>query len=287
MLLDAAPAPCHGAGMLELGELTKRITEGSLDTVVVAFPDMQGRPVGKRVTGRFFLDHVLEHGIEVCDYLLAVDVDMEPLAGYRFTNWETGYGDVVALPDLSTLRLLPWLEGSAHGGVRPGAHPGRPRRGLPEKDPAPSDRTRRARSASTSGARPSSSSTCSARPSRRRLHRGGVICTRTCRPSRTTSCCRRRARSTCCVGSATRCWRPASPSSSPRARRAGPARGQRHLRARHGGRRPAPRLQERREGDRRPVRPVRVVHGQVVDRRGRARRATSTPACGTPSPAPR
>src|SRR6202521_3741323 len=99
--------------MLELGDLTKRITEGSIDTVVVAFPDMQGRPVGKRVTGRFFLDHVLEHGIEACDYLLAVDVDMEPLTGYRFTNWESGYGDVVAKPDLATLRLLPWLEGSA------------------------------------------------------------------------------------------------------------------------------------------------------------------------------
>ena len=112
-MLDAGPAPCHGADVLELAELTKRITDGSIDTVVVAFPDMQGRPVGKRVTGRFFLDHVLEHGIEACDYLLAVDVDMDPLPGYRFTNWDTGYGDVVALPDLSTLRLLPWLEGSA------------------------------------------------------------------------------------------------------------------------------------------------------------------------------
>ncbi len=99
--------------MLALDELKKRITEGTIDTVVVAFPDMQGRPVGKRVTGSFFLDHVLEHGIEACDYLLAVDVDMEPLPGYRFTNWETGYGDVVALPDPATLRLLPWLEGSA------------------------------------------------------------------------------------------------------------------------------------------------------------------------------
>ena len=99
--------------MLELGELRKGINDRSIDTVVVAFPDMQGRPVGKRVTGRFFLDHVLEHGIEACDYLLAVDVDMEPLAGYRFTNWETGYGDLVAVPDLATLRVLPWLEGSA------------------------------------------------------------------------------------------------------------------------------------------------------------------------------
>jgi len=112
-VLDGAPGPCHRAVMLDLGGLTERITDGTVDTVVVAFPDMQGRPVGKRVTGAFFLDHVLEHGIEACDYLLAVDVDMEPLDGYRFTNWETGYGDVVAKPDLSTLRLLPWLEGSA------------------------------------------------------------------------------------------------------------------------------------------------------------------------------
>jgi glutamine synthetase len=99
--------------MLELEELTARISAGTVDTVVVAFPDMQGRPVGKRVTGRFFLDHVLEHGIEACDYLLAVDVDLDPLEGYRFTSWETGYGDVVAVPDTRTLRLLPWLAGSA------------------------------------------------------------------------------------------------------------------------------------------------------------------------------
>jgi glutamine synthetase len=99
--------------MLELGELRKRVGEGAVDTVVVAFPDMQGRPVGKRVRAGFFLDHVLEHGIEACDYLLAVDVDMDPLEGYRFTSWDTGYGDLVAVPDLDTLRLLPWLEGSA------------------------------------------------------------------------------------------------------------------------------------------------------------------------------
>ena len=99
--------------VLELAELKRRIADGRIDTVVVAFPDMQGRPVGKRVTGPFFLDHVLDHGIEACDYLLAVDVDMEPLAGYRFASWEDGYGDVVALPDLATLRALPWLEGSA------------------------------------------------------------------------------------------------------------------------------------------------------------------------------
>lgn len=89
------------------------IAEGSIDTVVLAFPDLQGRPVGKRVTGGFFLEHSAEHGMEACDYLLAVDVDMAPLPGYRFANWDTGYGDVVARPDFKTTRILPWLEGTA------------------------------------------------------------------------------------------------------------------------------------------------------------------------------
>ncbi len=68
---------------------------GRVDTVVVAFPDMHGRPVGKRVTADFFSSHVAAHGIEVCDYVLAVDVDMNPLPGYRFASWDTGYGDFV------------------------------------------------------------------------------------------------------------------------------------------------------------------------------------------------
>ena len=89
------------------------IAEGSVDTVVVAFPDMHGRPVGKRVTADFFTAHVAEHGIEACDYLLAVDVDMNPLPGYHFTNWDTGYGDVVCVPDYTTARRIPWLEGTA------------------------------------------------------------------------------------------------------------------------------------------------------------------------------
>ncbi len=89
------------------------IADGSIDTVVVAFPDMHGRPVGKRVTADFFASHVADHGIEACDYLLAVDVDMNPLPGYRFTNWDTGYGDFVCAPDFSTACLVPWLEGTA------------------------------------------------------------------------------------------------------------------------------------------------------------------------------
>ena len=89
------------------------IADGSIDTVVIAFPDMQGRPVGKRVTADFFASHAAEHGIEACEYLLAVDVDMNPLPGYKFANWDTGYGDVVCRPDFTTARRIPWLEGTA------------------------------------------------------------------------------------------------------------------------------------------------------------------------------
>jgi glutamine synthetase len=89
------------------------IADGSIDTVVIAFPDMHGRPVGKRVTADYFASHAAEHGIECCEYLLAVDVDMTPLPGYRFANWDTGYGDVVCHPDFSTARRIPWLEGTA------------------------------------------------------------------------------------------------------------------------------------------------------------------------------
>jgi glutamine synthetase len=94
-------------------ELEDAVGAGEIDTVVVAFCDMQGRLVGKRVTGHFFCDEVAHAGIEACNYLLAVDVDMTPLPGYRFANWEQGYGDVRAVPDLTTLRRVPWLEATA------------------------------------------------------------------------------------------------------------------------------------------------------------------------------
>jgi glutamine synthetase len=99
--------------VLELADLRRLIDQGAVDTVAVAFCDLQGRPVGKRVTGPFFLDHVVDRGIEACDYLLAVDVDMDPVPGYRFTSWETGYGDVTARPDFASLTLTPWVPGSA------------------------------------------------------------------------------------------------------------------------------------------------------------------------------
>ena len=96
-----------------LDQLRKKIGEGGIDTVLVAFPDNQGRLVGKRVMAEFFLDQVADGSIEACNYLLAVDVDMTPLPGYRAFNWEKGYGDFSAVPDLSTIRILPWLDKTA------------------------------------------------------------------------------------------------------------------------------------------------------------------------------
>ncbi|MEI8050518.1 MAG: glutamine synthetase family protein [Actinomycetes bacterium] len=98
---------------MDLNELTMAIEAGRIDTVIVAFPDLQGRPVGKRMTARFYLDHVVAHGMEACDYLLGVDVDMDPLPGYEFSNWDRGYGDFLCTVDPSTYLELPWQPGSA------------------------------------------------------------------------------------------------------------------------------------------------------------------------------
>lgn len=99
-------------GMLKLEDLRKLVAAGDLDTVLVCIPDMQGRLVGKRFQAQFFLDGALEetHG---CDYLLANDIDMEPVPGYEASSWQRGYGDFVMKPDLGTLRLTPWLPGTA------------------------------------------------------------------------------------------------------------------------------------------------------------------------------
>jgi len=98
---------------LSVEELRAAIDADEIDTVLVVFPDLQGRLMGKRVLGRFFLDQVLDRSIEACNYLLAVDVDMTPLPGYRFANWDQGYGDFSAVPDISTLRRVPWLDKTA------------------------------------------------------------------------------------------------------------------------------------------------------------------------------
>lgn len=100
-------------GILTADQLRRLVDDGEVDTVLVCFPDMQGRLMGKRVMGRYFLDTVLQGTIEACDYLLAVDVDMTPLPGYSFANWDTGYGDMSAVPDLATLRLVPWIPKTA------------------------------------------------------------------------------------------------------------------------------------------------------------------------------
>jgi glutamine synthetase len=94
-------------------ELTLLVEGGEVDTVVLAVPDMQGRLQGKRFHAQFFLDEVLAHGTEACNYLLAVDVEMNTVGGYAITSWETGYGDFAIRPDLATLRRVPWLPGTA------------------------------------------------------------------------------------------------------------------------------------------------------------------------------
>src|SRR6476660_8361958 len=99
--------------MLSQKELEKLIAAGDIDTVIVGFCDMQGRLTGKRVAARLFVEDIAAHGAECCNYLLAVDVDMNTVEGYAMSSWETGYGDMVKTPDFSTLRLLPWLPGTA------------------------------------------------------------------------------------------------------------------------------------------------------------------------------
>ncbi|MFI8205761.1 glutamine synthetase family protein [Streptomyces sp. NPDC085937] len=98
---------------LAVEELHALVASGEIDTVVLAFPDMQGRLQGKRFAARFFLDEVLRHGTEGCNYLLAVDADMNTVDGYAMSSWETGYGDFAMYPDLDTLRRVPWNEGTA------------------------------------------------------------------------------------------------------------------------------------------------------------------------------
>jgi glutamine synthetase len=97
---------------VELEALRSGVDAGEIETVVLALTDMQGRLQGKRLTARYFLDEVLNHGAEGCNYLLAVDVDMNTVGGYAMSSWEKGYGDFVMRPDLSTLRPMPWEIGT-------------------------------------------------------------------------------------------------------------------------------------------------------------------------------
>jgi glutamine synthetase len=100
-------------GMLSLEQLGTEAEAGTIDTVLTAFTDMQGRLVGKRIDVSYFLDQVADHGIEGCNYLLALDMEMDPVPGYGMANWEKGYGDFAIAPDMSTLRRIPWLDRTA------------------------------------------------------------------------------------------------------------------------------------------------------------------------------
>jgi glutamine synthetase len=100
-------------GRLDLDTLRSEVEAGRMDTVLLAMTDMQGRLQGKRLTATHFLDEVVEHNAEGCNYLLAVDVEMNTVEGYAMSSWERGYGDFVFKPDLDTLRYVPWQEGTA------------------------------------------------------------------------------------------------------------------------------------------------------------------------------
>ncbi len=108
-----AATDARAESSITLEQLKAQVSEGVVDTVLLAITDMQGRLQGKRLTARHFVDEVSHHGAEGCNYLLAVDVEMNPVDGYEMASWERGYGDFVMRPDLDTLRLLPWLEGTA------------------------------------------------------------------------------------------------------------------------------------------------------------------------------
>jgi glutamine synthetase len=92
--------------------LRDQVDSGAVDTVLVACTDMQGRLQGKRLNASYFLDEVLLHGTDACNYLLAVDVDMNTVDGYAMSSWDRGYGDFVLVPDMATLRRIPWHEGT-------------------------------------------------------------------------------------------------------------------------------------------------------------------------------
>ena len=101
-----------GSPALTLHHLRELVDNRDVDTVIVAFTDVQGRLQGKRLHARYFLDDVLAHGTEACNYLLAVDVDMNTVPGYAMSSWEQGYGDFLLRPDMTTLRPAAWLPSS-------------------------------------------------------------------------------------------------------------------------------------------------------------------------------
>ncbi|HZM34003.1 MAG TPA: glutamine synthetase family protein [Burkholderiales bacterium] len=100
-------------GMLKLEQLRELVGKGEIETVVVGFTDHYGRLMGKRFDAEMFVEDIVKYGGHACDYLLTVDMEMDPVPGYRFANWELGYGDFHMVPDLATLRVASWLEKTA------------------------------------------------------------------------------------------------------------------------------------------------------------------------------
>src|SRR5437870_1813096 len=100
-------------GLLSLEALRDLVAKGEIETVIAGFTDHYGRLLGKRFDAGMFVDEVLKSGAHACDYLLTVDMEMDPVPGYRFANWALGYGDFHLVPDLATLRLASWLDKTA------------------------------------------------------------------------------------------------------------------------------------------------------------------------------
>ena len=98
--------------VMKPAELKALVKKGEMDTVIVAFPDVLGRLVGKRFRADYFLDHVVRHGTHGCNYLLTVNMEMDPMDGFAVANWDAGFGDFEMIPDMSTLRRLPWQPGT-------------------------------------------------------------------------------------------------------------------------------------------------------------------------------
>ena len=100
-------------GMLHAEQLRGLVAQGEIETVIVGFTDHYGRLMGKRFDAEMFVEDIAKHGAHACDYLLTVDMEMDPVPGYRFANWELGYGDFHLVPDPATLRVASWLEKTA------------------------------------------------------------------------------------------------------------------------------------------------------------------------------
>jgi glutamine synthetase len=99
--------------MLSFDELAKQVEAGEIETVVMGFTDHYGRMMGKRFDAEFFVEEAASHGTHACNYLLTVDMEMEPVPGYSYANWELGYGDFHLVPDMDTLRVASWLDKTA------------------------------------------------------------------------------------------------------------------------------------------------------------------------------